>query len=144
MDESNNPTIQRLEDQIAWYDNSSRRSQRLFKGLMITEMICGALVPLFAGIGAPVVATGLLGVAIVLLQGVQHLNQYQHNWITYRSTCETLKHEKFLFRAKAGPYADSSDVFALLADRIEAEISQEHAKWVSSQKQLETKKTLGT
>ena len=68
MDESNNPTIQRLEDQIAWYDDRSRRSQRLFKGLMITEMICGALVPLFAGIGAPVVATGLLGVAIVLLQ----------------------------------------------------------------------------
>lgn len=103
---------------------------------MIAEMVCAVLVPLFAGLGAPPLYTGLLGVAIVLLQGIQQLNQYQHNWITYRSTCETLKHEKYLYLAKAGPYADVADPLPLLADRIESEISQEHAKWVAAQKQI--------
>ena len=63
----------------------------------------------------------------------QQLNQYQQNWITYRSTCEALKHEKYLYMAKAGPYAAASDSHALLAERIESLISQEHAKWVSAQ-----------
>jgi len=140
-DQAISPTLKRLEDQIDWYDRRSGRSQRFFKSLMIAEMICGAMVPLFAGLGARPLYTGMLGVAIVLLQGIQQLNQYQHNWITYRSTCETLKHEKYLYLANAGPYANSSDPLQILADRIEAEISQEHAKWVAAQKQISPRST---
>jgi Protein of unknown function (DUF4231) len=102
---------------------------------MVAEIFCAAFVPLFAGIGAPRIYTGVLGVAIVVFQAIQQLNQYQHNWITYRSTCENLKHEKFFFLAKAGPYADAPNPSALLAERIESLISQEHAKWVSARKQ---------
>jgi hypothetical protein len=32
--------------------------------------------------------TGGLGVVITVLEGMLHLNQYQQNWINYRSTCE--------------------------------------------------------
>ena len=70
------------------------------------------------------------GALIVVLEGLQQLQQYQQNWITYRSTCERLKHEKFLFAARAGPYA-SSEPEALLAERVESLVSQEHAAWVS-------------
>ena len=57
------------------------------------------------------------------------------SWITYRSTCESLKHEKYVYLGKAGPYAGSADAHAVLADRIEALVSQEHAKWASGQLQ---------
>jgi hypothetical protein len=64
------------------------------------------------------------------------LNQYHANWIAYRSTAEALKHEKYLHLAGAGPYADVANPEALLAERVEGLVSQEHAKWVSAQQEV--------
>jgi hypothetical protein len=86
-----------------------------------------------------------MGASIALLEGLQQLNQYHQNWITYRSTAEALKHEKFLFLSTAGPYAAASNPNSLLAERIESLVSQEHAKWASSQEQTpRTQKASGT
>lgn len=125
------PTMERLEEQIGWYDKRSLYNQRWFKGLKVIEMVSAALIPFAAGFGAPAPFTGGLGVLVVILEGLQSLNQYQHNWITYRSTCESLEHEKYLYLAQAGPYQAAEDAHALLAERIEGLISQENAKWVS-------------
>jgi Protein of unknown function (DUF4231) len=70
-----------------------------------------------------------------VLEGLLHLNQYQQNWTTYRSTCEALKHEKYVYLANAGPYANAAAAHALLAERIESTVSQEHAQWSSIQQQ---------
>lgn len=48
-----------------------------------------------------------------------------------------MKHEKYLWTAKAGPYSVDSD--RLLAERIEALISREHSLWVSTQEQAKQK-----
>jgi hypothetical protein len=132
-----NPTLERLEDQIGWYDKKSASNQRWFKGLKIIELIAAALIPLLAGISASipyyVIITGGLGALIVVLESLQGLYQFQSNWISYRSTCEGLRHEKYLWLAKAGPYVDRKDPDRLLAERIESLISTEHAKWVSTQ-----------
>ena len=68
-----------------------------------------------------------------MLEGLQQLQQYQQNWTTYRSTAERLKHEKFLFLARAGAYASAERPEALLAERVEGLVSQEHAAWASHQ-----------
>lgn len=86
-----------------------------------------------AAVHSPVWVTGGLAAVIVVLEGVQHLYQYQQNWITYRSTAEALKHERYLYLAQAGPYADR-DPHRQLAERLEGLVSQEHAKWTASQK----------
>jgi Protein of unknown function (DUF4231) len=39
-----------------------------------------------------------------VLEGAQHLYQFQEHWITYRTTAEVLKHERCLYLAKAGPH----------------------------------------
>jgi hypothetical protein len=85
-----------------------------------------------ATIGVRAAVPAALGAAVVVLEGLQQLNQYQQNWTSYRSTSEALKHEKYLFLALAGPYAGTASPHTLLADRIEGLISQEHAKWVSA------------
>ena len=54
---------------------------------------------------------------------------------TYRSTCEALKHEKYVYLASAGPYTNATAAHALLAERIESTVSQEHAQWSSVQQQ---------
>ena len=89
-----------------------------------------------AGVSAPVWLVGGAGALIVVLEGLQQLQQYQQNWTTYRSTCERLKHEKFLFLARAGPYATAADPEPLLAERVEGLVSQEHAAWVSQQEEV--------
>jgi len=86
--------------------------------------------------------TAILGLLVLIIEAVQQLNQDQQNWISYRSTCEALKHEKYLYLAVAGPYGNAENRekrTALLADRIEGLISQEHAKWVSAQEQALTR-----
>jgi hypothetical protein len=133
--DSDDPTFARLEDQIGWYDRKSGENQRRFKAVKALQLLAAATVPVVATLDLHAAVPAGLGGAIVVLEGFLQLNQYQQNWISYRSTCEALKHEKFLFLGRAGPYAGASDGQALLADRIEGLISQEHAKWVSAREE---------
>jgi hypothetical protein len=137
---TNDPTLERLEDQIRWYNRNSNYAQSWFKRLKFVEILAAGCVPLAAGLHADVMITGGLGVLIVVTEGLQQVNQYHHNWVSYRSTCEALKHEKHLYFAKAGPYLTAADPHALLAERIESLISQEHAKWVSTREETAKEK----
>lgn len=136
---SNDPILGRLDDQIDWYDRKSRSAQLTFKRMKIIEIIAAATIPFFSGLHFPYVTllVAALGVLITILEGLLHLNQYQQNWTIYRSTCESLKHEKFVYLAQAGPYAGVANPRALLADRVESLVSQEHAQWSSVQQQSE-------
>jgi Protein of unknown function (DUF4231) len=122
----------------------SAQAQGTYKRLKIVQIIVGAMIPFLAGFQEqlraaladeldllPALLIAALGVIVVVLEGVQHLNQYQKTWLDYRSTAEALKHEKFLFLAGAGPYADVDDRRARLAERVEELIASEHSRWVS-------------
>jgi hypothetical protein len=134
------PTWERLEDQIGWYDRKSGESQRSYKWLKLLEIAIAAVLPVVAAVQSPVWVTGGLASLIVILEGMQHLYQLQEHWITYRSTAEALKHERFLYLAKAGPYIEG-DSRSQLAERIEGLVSQEHAKWTASQRDTSTRAT---
>ena len=129
------PTLGRLEDQINWYDHKSSYNRRMYKWLKGVEIIAAALVPLSSGLRLPAALTGSMGVLIAVLEGLLQLNQYFQNGITYRSTCESLKHEKFLYLAAAGPYAteDRPQAHAKLAERVESLVSQENSQWAALQ-----------
>ena len=132
------PILARLNDQLSWYSAKSRAARRTFKRIKVTEIIGAALIPALSGHSWPrfpsllAYIIGALGVLITILEGLLHLNQYQENWSSYRNTAESLKHEKFLFLAKAGPYATAADPRAALAERVEALISQENTQWVAT------------
>ena len=125
----------RLEDQIEWYDGKSRHNQRWFKRLKIGQIVTAAAIPVAAAASAPSALLGGGGALIVVLEGLQQLQQYQQNWTTYRATCERLRHEQHLHAAAAGPYAGVARPGALLAERVEGLVSQEHAAWVSQQRE---------
>jgi hypothetical protein len=128
------PITERLEQQIAWYDRKSTYNQKAYKIIKVIEILAAALIPFIAALSLKhaTIITGSLGVLITVLEGLLHLNQYQQNWTTYRSTCEALRHEKYVYIAKAAPYAGVADAYALLAERIESLVSQEHAKWAAA------------
>ena len=144
--ERRHPTEDRLDEQIDWYDRRSQRAQRRYKTLKLAQVVIAALIPLASAFPIPGAQfkwmTAVLGLLVLIIEAVQQLNQDQQNWIAYRSTCEALKHEKYLHLAAAGPYANQENTeqrFRLLADRIEGLISQEHAKWVSAHEQAMAK-----
>jgi hypothetical protein len=131
------PILQRLEDQIDWYDLRSKSNMQWYKRIKISEIASAAVIPFLAASNIPraVMVTGILGVLVTLFEGLLQLNQFHENWIRYRSTCESLKHEKYIYLANAGPYPSVQKPRALLAERIESLISQEHAKWATVQQQ---------
>lgn len=133
------PAWARLQDQIAWYDKKSAVNQSRFKLFKICQIVTAAAIPVAAGVSAPAWLVGGAGASIVVLEGLQQLQQYQQNWTSYRSTCEQLKHEQFLYLSHAGPYAHAPDPEAVLAERVESLVSQEHAAWVANREDAKKK-----
>jgi len=127
------PAWVRLEDQLAWYDAKSNHSQWWYKTLKFVQVALAVSIPIASHLD-PVVAkwvTSVAGALIAILEAVQHMNQYSTLWVTYRSTAEHLKHEKYLFLSGAGPYKGLSNDERLvtLAERVEEQVSTEHANW---------------
>jgi len=124
----------RLLDQINWYSTKSQWNQKWFKRLKILEIVCAAIIPFLAGIG-PVVpfyqfVIGFLGVIIAVSSGISSIYKFHENWIEYRTTAETLKHELYLFKTKSQPY-NKENAFQELVQRVESLISKEHTQWLS-------------
>ena len=122
----------RLNDQINWYNSRSGDNQKYYKNLRILEIVCAATIPFMAGLGSVFqyneFIVGFLGVVIAVCAGVTALNKCQENWIMYRTTAETLKHEKYLYLTKSAPY-DGDLAFQYLVERVEGLISRENSQW---------------
>jgi hypothetical protein len=127
-------TLDRLEDQLAWYDRKSSYNQKAFKRLKVCTIAAAALVPVMATT-YPLVTAGL-GILIAVIEGVQQVYQFHSNWTVYRSTSEALKREKYLYLAHAGDYGTAQDPKVLLAERVEALVAAEHAKWSEQVKKV--------
>lgn len=122
---------QRVQDQIDWYDKKSVWNQRCFKRLRIVEIIAAAMIPLLTAFTEPIITkyiVGILGVMITIIAGILALYQFQERWAEYRTTCESLIKEKYLFTTKAEPYT-GADAFSLLVQRVETLISKENTNW---------------
>ena len=133
-DQEPNSGYERLEQQIRWYDRKSGAAQRNFKWGKYFVIVASAAIPILVLLDHKI-PTAILGGFVAVCEAVQHINQWQHNWITYRSTCEALRHEKYTFLERADPYDGLApeDARKLLVERTESLISTEHSKWIASQ-----------
>ncbi len=126
------PAWVRLENQLAWYGDKSVKNHRWSNLLKIIQTALALLIPMLNLLTGNVKwATAGAGALIALLEAIQQLKQYSTLWVTYRSTAENLKHEKFLFLSAAGPYRGLSEAERLiqLAERVEERVSTENANW---------------
>ncbi len=123
----------RVDGQIDYYDKKSQYHQKWYKGLRIVEIVAAASIPFLVGYitdTEPLFRTvvGLLGLSIAVITAVVSLCQFHENWVEYRTTCESLKHEKFLFLTRTEPY-NVDTPFPLLVQRVESMISKENTTW---------------
>jgi len=126
---------ERLENQISWYDSKSVFNQKRYKQIKFAQLLISASIGIIGALRLSIdpayiiSVLSILGIVITTLESVSHLNQYQNNWMTYRSTCEALRHEKELYNSKAGAYTGSLEPWVMLSERVESLVSTEHAKW---------------
>ena len=123
----------RLDDQINWYDNKAASAQRWYKVYQVAELIIAALIPLLSGYAASstliAVIIGVGGALITLIEGICKLFRFHENWIEYRSTCELLRHEKYLYQMRAFPYCKEESYEQMFVKNVESLISAESSKW---------------
>lgn len=123
----------RVDDQIDWYNRKSQSNQKWYKWLRLVEIIAATSIPFIAGymeegIIWTKVSVGILGLIVAIITAIIGLYNFQEHWVEYRTTCESLKHEKYLFHTKTEPY-NIEDPFPLFVKRIESLISTENTKW---------------
>jgi len=135
------PAWHRLNDQLEWYDKKSGDNQFWHKLIKRAQLIFAGSIPVISFLDYAWIkfAMAALGASVAILEGFEQLGQHNNLWTSYRSTAEYLKHEKYLFLASSGPYRNLNidDALKRLAERVEEQVSTEHAKWVSDAKQRE-------
>lgn len=123
---------ERVDNQINWMETKSAYNQKKYKQFKVAEIVVAAAIPFLAGLQTQVpevaIVTGLLGVVVVILSGLQQLYKYHENWLTYRSAIEELKREKILFETQTGRYT-GNDAFALFVESFEALLGSENKVW---------------
>ncbi|NTK29028.1 DUF4231 domain-containing protein [Enterococcus faecium] len=137
-EEENEYFKNRVDNQIDWYDKKSEESKKLYKRCTYLILGSSAVIPFFAALTIKPFWTKLfvsfLGIITTISQGIINLNDYNTNWIEYRTVCETLKKEKYMYLTRSGVYQNEEERFNFFAERIESIISQENLNWASIKK----------
>lgn len=128
----------RLEEQIDWYDRKSRSAQSRYKFLRVSEICLAASIPVVSGFAEmidvwapdPTILVALTGVLLTIVAGLLSLYRYQEVWVNYRTVCDSLRREKFLFLTRTPPY-DVASPLPLLVERAESMMSQENSSWTT-------------
>jgi len=131
--EKNDYLKARVIDQIAWYDKKSTTNKKLYYWLQSLVIALAAIIPLLSGFiddfgKCMGMLIGFIGAVVAILSGLLALYKFQEKWTAYRTTSETLKHEKFLFETNTDPY-DDENAFQMLVKRVENTISKENTEW---------------
>jgi len=121
----------RIEDELAWYSAKASSNKKWYYGLVSIQIVLAAMIPfvtLFSDIEITKYMIALLATIVTIVSGALSTFQYQKKWIEYRTTSETIKHEKFMFLSKINPY-NLKNRNSVLVKRIEALISKENTSW---------------
>ncbi len=140
-----NPSVpfRRIADQIDFFDKRSKQNQTRYKRFKFITLSFSVLITVSGTLPLHSWVVPMLGATIVVVEGVVQLNSMVQNWLSYRNTCESLKHEKYLCLSKAGPYKNDPEPERLLAERTEEILGKDRSSWLSTQQEnqrkLETK-----
>ena len=124
----------RVNDQIIWYDEKSKNAQKYYKAYQIVEIILATLIPLLAGYSQSykqiTFIVGLFGAVIAIIESITKLYKFHENWIQYRTTCEMLRYQKYLYLTGSAPYNSKDEtVDNVFVRTIENIISAENNQW---------------
>lgn len=145
--------INRLGDQITWYDKKSTFFKQKWEKSRRTVIRLSAIIPFLVGlIGMKLfgnetvdqwvdlflkIFVGAAGITIAILEGLNSLYKSQEHYIDYRMTAEKLRQEFSFFMGRSGPYTGLSNdaAFTLLVSQSEDIMAKENNKWAEISRQ---------
>lgn len=125
---------ERVDNQINWYDSKSK----IFKAYTLISkfsiILLSASIPFLVEMmhhNQEVIKEVIFVFALLIgiITGVSSFMKLQEKWYSYRTTCESLKHQKFLFLTESGHFQNNenkNNEFVLKVERI---ISKENSEW---------------
>ena len=144
---------ERIDDQIGWYDNKAKFNQHRYRISSVMQIALSAVIMIVAASSTPLTiplgpwpplgVAAVLAALIAVMKGMETAYQWQLNWINYRAAAESLKREKYLYRANAGPYTGVADPGRLLIERAEDVIAHETGGWTGRMQQAQPAATHG-
>lgn len=132
----------RVEDQLNYYEKAAKRAKRTYMWMQSSIIVLGLLVPVIVNIpsswgsgdsavdltGEIRIAVTVFSLTLAILTGIMNFRKYGDLWLSYRLTEESIKHEKFMFLTRAGPY-ESEPAFPPFVEKFESIVSAEHGKF---------------
>lgn len=134
----------RVDDQIAWYDRKAIISQKMYVRLQTLIIMLSLFLPILLSIpknigGVDISTTinsgaTIISIFLAVLIAYQSFHNYREKWAAYRTSAETLKHEKYMYLTISGKYRDSAHAFENFVETIEGHVFKEHAQWAQLRK----------
>lgn len=124
----------RVDTEIQWYNKRSNYCQRMYQGFQVAKIVLAALIPLLSAYSEKsymvALTVGSFGAVIAIIESIGKLFKYQEYWIQYRTTCELLKHQKYVYLTQSPPYNRSNQTTEnIFIQNIETIISSENNQW---------------
>ncbi len=131
--------VDRYEDQLAWYDKKAIWNHKAYQIFQWIALILSAIMPVLVIVAEGWTRWLAVFVAVVVAICIAALKtfKYQDNWISYRTTCETLKKEMHFYKANIQGYEKVEDKEALFVEQVESLISRENTLWLVKHKRDE-------
>lgn len=130
---------ERIDDQIKWYDDKATHCKKYHDHISIFSILCTSSSSLICVISLlfPCFSTqitllsSVIAFSATILLALDKIKKYQELHTQYRSACEKLKQEKYLYLTNAGEYNSDKhdDNFKLFVDRCESIMSTEIGTW---------------
>jgi len=122
----------RYRKEMGWYDKRAIRNQRVYQVFQWTAIILSVFTPILIIVSDGWVKWFAVSIAVLVAISTAALKtfKYQENWISYRTTCETLRKEYYFYKAGIQGYENVKDKEALFVERVESLISRENTLWV--------------
>jgi len=121
---------ERYSPAITWYDKKAGKYKSLYYWFQTILIVLSALTPVFTVLTLTVVAT-ITGSIVAILASLIKFMKLEEHWRNYRTTCETLKKEQYLFNASLADYKNNKNNYSVFVNRVESLISRENTLWVA-------------
>jgi len=136
----------RYQGQINWYDKKSKQNKKRYDIFQWVLIISSSITPVLIAINFGLSefadlkwVTLIVAVVVTISASSIRIFRFHDNWVSYRTTCETLKKELYMYQAGIGEYRNSADKDSIFVERVEILISQENTLWLTIFKNEESK-----
>ena len=126
---------QRLEDQIAYYEQKSSRNKKTYYALSIAAIAANAMIPVVSvflpSATIPKLIITLLSASAAIVSSVLILFNARDLWAKYRLSATRLQAFRHQYFTRSGIFAglDEEQAFQRLVEVSEQQIQEENSSW---------------